>query len=69
MQQYEVALEAQRIRFSDSFENLICLPNLQNVQSLWYQEETARKVLKHFGAAPCCRTRWVWEKPSRLALF
>jgi len=46
--QYEVALAAQRIRFSDSFENLICLPNLQNVQSLWYQEETARKVLKSF---------------------
>jgi hypothetical protein len=45
---YDVALEAQRIRFSDSFENLICLPNLQNVQSLWYQEETARKVLKSF---------------------
>jgi len=46
--QYEVALLAQRIRFSDSFENLICLSNLQNVQSLWYQEETARKVLKSF---------------------
>jgi hypothetical protein len=46
--QYEVALAAQRIRFRDSFENLICLPNLQNVQSLWYQEETARKVLKSF---------------------
>lgn len=46
--QYEVALTAQRIRFSDSFENLICLPNIQNVQSLWYQEETARKVLKSF---------------------
>lgn len=43
---YEVALEAQRIRFRDSFENLICLSNLQNIQSLWYQEETARKVLK-----------------------
>ncbi|MFZ0240785.1 MAG: tetratricopeptide repeat protein [Desulfobacterales bacterium] len=47
-QQYEVALEAQRIRFSDSFENLICLPNLRNIRSFWYQEETARKVLKTF---------------------
>jgi superfamily II DNA or RNA helicase len=45
---YEVALEAQRIRFSDSFENLICLAGLRNIQSLWYQEETARKVLKTF---------------------
>ena len=47
-QQYDVALEAQRIRFRDSFENLICLSNLQNIRSLWYQEETARKVLKTF---------------------
>jgi SNF2 family DNA or RNA helicase len=45
-EQYAVALEAQRIRFRESFENLICLPTLQNVQSFWYQEETARKVLK-----------------------
>lgn len=46
--QYNVALEAQRVRFSDSFENLICLSNLHNIRSLWYQEETARKVLKAF---------------------
>ena len=45
---YEVALQAQRIRFSDSFENLICLTGLHNIQRLWYQEETARKVLKTF---------------------
>ena len=47
-QQYEVSLEAQRIRFRDSFENLICLSSLKNIRSLWYQEETARKVLKTF---------------------
>jgi superfamily II DNA or RNA helicase len=46
--QYEVALEAQRIRFRDSFENLICLTHLNQVRSFWYQEETARKVLKTF---------------------
>jgi SNF2 family DNA or RNA helicase len=46
--QYEVALEAQRIQFGESFENLICLPHLLDVQSFWYQEETARKVLKTF---------------------
>jgi SNF2 family DNA or RNA helicase len=45
-QEYEVALEAQRIRFRESFENLICLPHLVGVQSFWYQEETARKILK-----------------------
>jgi SNF2 family DNA or RNA helicase len=47
-QRYEVALEALNIRFMDSFENLICLSNLKDVQSFWYQEETARKVLKTF---------------------
>ena len=47
-QRYEVALEALNIRFMDSFENLICLSNLRDVQSFWYQEETARKVLKTF---------------------
>jgi len=47
-QQYEVALEAQRIRFRDSFENLICLSDLNNIQSFWHQEETARKILKTF---------------------
>lgn len=46
--QYELALEGHSIRFRDSFENLICLNSLHNVESLWYQEETARKVLKSF---------------------
>jgi SNF2 family DNA or RNA helicase len=45
---YDVALEAQRIRFRESFENLICLSTLMGVQSFWHQEETARKVLKTF---------------------
>lgn len=45
---YELALEGHRIRFRDSFENLICLDSLYGVRSLWYQEETARKVLKSF---------------------
>jgi len=45
---YKLALEARRIRFRESYDQLICLPFLQNVQSLPYQEETARKVLKDF---------------------
>jgi SNF2 family DNA or RNA helicase len=45
---YNLALEGYQIRFKESFENLICLANLQGVRSLWYQEETARKVLKRF---------------------
>jgi len=47
-EQYQLALEGHRIRFRDSFENLICLTDLLDVRSLWYQEETARKVLKSF---------------------
>ncbi len=45
---YNLALEGYQIRFKESFENLICLVNLKGVRSLWYQEETARKVLKRF---------------------
>lgn len=54
-EQYDLALEGHRIRFRDSFENLICLSGLHDVRSLWYQEETARKVLKSFrGRALLC---------------
>ncbi len=54
-EQYELALEGHEIRFRDSFENIICLPGLHEVRSLWYQEETARKVLKSFrGRALLC---------------
>ena len=45
---YDLVLDAHEIRFKDAFENLICLTELHNVQSFWYQEETAKKVLKTF---------------------
>ncbi|WP_457551027.1 DEAD/DEAH box helicase [Desulfobacula sp.] len=45
---YELALLSHEIRFAESFENLICLPWLTQVKSFWYQEETAKKVLKQF---------------------
>lgn len=44
----DVTVEAHRINFRNSFENLLCLPLLHNVESFWYQEETARKVVKTF---------------------
>ena len=44
----ETTLQAYKLSFRTSYEQLLCLPTLQNVQSLWYQEETARKVLKNF---------------------
>jgi hypothetical protein len=45
---YDLALEAHQIRLRETFDRLICLGRLKNVQSLSYQEETARKVLKRF---------------------
>ena len=48
LENYELTLEGYEIRFKESFENLISLPSLTDVRSLWYQEETARKVLKTF---------------------
>ncbi len=47
-EQYELALEGYQIRFEESFENLISLAGLTDVRSLWYQEETAKKVLRGF---------------------
>ncbi len=45
---YELSLMSHKIRFAESFETLICLPGLTQVKSFWYQEETAKKVLKRF---------------------
>ena len=44
----DLTLWAYRLACRVSFDQLICLPTLRNVQSLWYQEETARKVMKTF---------------------
>lgn len=44
----DLALMSHRIRFTESFETLVCLSLLNQVRSFWYQEETARKVLKQF---------------------
>lgn len=45
---YELALMSHKIRFAESFETLLCLHGLTEIQSFWYQEETAKKVLKQF---------------------
>ena len=46
--QRDLALSAYAFSFRTSYDHLICLPALHNVRSLWYQEETARKVMKTF---------------------
>jgi SNF2 family DNA or RNA helicase len=45
---YELSILSHEIRFTESFETLICLSSLTRVKSFWYQEETAKKVLKQF---------------------
>ena len=44
----DLTLEAYQLSFRTSYDQLICLPTLKNMESLWYQEETARKVMKDF---------------------
>ncbi len=44
----DLALKAYRLSFRTSYDQLLCLPTLREVRSLWYQEETARKVMKTF---------------------
>ncbi|UCE08794.1 MAG: DEAD/DEAH box helicase [bacterium] len=44
----ETNLQAYKLSFRTSYDQLLCLPTLRNVQSLWYQEDTACKVMKLF---------------------
>jgi len=45
---FELALQAYKHSFRVSFDQLLCLPTLRDVEPLWHQQETARKVLKTF---------------------
>ncbi|MBW1794270.1 MAG: DEAD/DEAH box helicase [Deltaproteobacteria bacterium] len=44
----DLALSAYKLSFRTSYDQLICLPTINDVQSLWYQEESARKIMKTF---------------------
>jgi SNF2 family DNA or RNA helicase len=44
----DMALRAYKLSFRTSYDQLICLPTLRDVTSLWYQEETVRKIMKTF---------------------
>jgi len=44
----DLALCAYQVSFQSSYDQLLCLATLNAVQSLWYQEETARKVMRQF---------------------
>jgi SNF2 family DNA or RNA helicase len=45
---YALAMDGYRIRLNETFDHLVCISRLNEVRSLWYQEETAKKVLKRF---------------------
>ncbi len=47
-EEVQLALQAYRLSFRTSYDQLLCLPTLQDVRSLWHQEDTARKVMKSF---------------------
>ena len=47
-ERYDLAMESHEIRLQESFDILVCLQTLSQVRSFWYQEETAKKVLKRF---------------------
>ncbi len=47
-EEYDLVMDAVRIRFKETFDHLLCLNSLKDIRSLVYQEETARKVLKTF---------------------
>ncbi len=44
----DLVLRAYKLSFRGSYDQLLCLTTLRNVESLWYQEETARKIMKTF---------------------
>ena len=44
----DLALKAYKLSFRTTYDQLLCLPTLRDVRSLWHQEETARKVMKTF---------------------
>ncbi|MDZ7830609.1 MAG: SNF2-related protein [Desulfobacterales bacterium] len=47
-QHYDLVMEAIQLRFKETFDHLLCLNTIEGIDSLTYQEETARKVLKTF---------------------
>lgn len=47
-EQYSLVISGYNIRLNETFDHLVCLGRLHDVQSFWYQEETAKKVMKRF---------------------
>lgn len=47
--QYDLVMSEYNIRLNETFDHLVCLGLLCDVQSFWYQEETVKKVMKRFS--------------------
>ena len=45
---YFLRRQWMELRMAQSFEDLLCLPSLHGVDTYIYQQETVRKVLRHF---------------------
>ena len=45
---YQLRRRLLELRLSQSFEDLVCLPTLNGVDAYMYQQETVRRVLRHF---------------------
>jgi len=48
IQTLNLTVNAYRLGFRSSYDQLICLGALSGVESFWHQQETARKVLRSF---------------------
>ena len=45
---FRLRAELTRLSLFEGFDELLCLPALQGVETHWYQVETVRKVLKQY---------------------
>ena len=48
LQWFRLRGELTRLGLFQGFDELLCLPTLQGVETHWYQVETVRKVLKQY---------------------
>lgn len=46
---YEARLSLFQLKVLADYDQLVCLPALHHIDKHWYQIETAKKVIKHFG--------------------
>ncbi len=45
---FNLRAQLAHLGLAEGFDELLCLPHLQGIETFWYQTETVRKVLKQF---------------------